>query len=93
MSAYLVANVRVKDPQIWTEYTKGAKALLEEYGGSVLVFDRDPKVLVGDTSGTSLVILQFSNKDTLTRWFTSDAYTLLIPIREQGADVTFIAAE
>ncbi|MEH6403689.1 MAG: DUF1330 domain-containing protein [Sneathiella sp.] len=93
MSAYLVANVRVKDPQKWSAYTKGARGLLEEYGGSLVVFDQKPTVLVGEDLGAGLVILEFPSKDILQRWFTSDAYKLLVPIREEGADVTFIAAE
>jgi len=92
MRAYLIASVRIKDPQKWGEYTEGAKELIEGCGGSVLVFDKQPTVLVGDFPYSVQVILKFPSQDILQTWFNSDAYKLLVPVRDEGADVLFIAA-
>jgi uncharacterized protein (DUF1330 family) len=91
MSAYLVASVSVKNPEKWSTYTDGAKALIEAAGGSVMVFDKQPTVLVGKFTHSAQVILEFPDKDTLMTWFTSEDYQKLVPTRDEGADVLFVA--
>lgn len=91
MSAYMIASVSVRNPEKWSAYTNGAKPLIEAAGGSVLVFDKQPTVLVGTFTHSAQVILEFPDKDTLMTWFTSDDYQKLIPVRDEGANVLFVA--
>lgn len=91
MSAYLVASVQIKDPQKWKTYTLGAKQLLDEVGGKLLAFDPQPQALVGEFAHMAQVLLEFPDPETLDTWFTSDAYQQLIPSRDAGADVLFVA--
>lgn len=93
MTAYLVASISVKNQEKWAEYTMASKTMIEEYGGSVLVLDRNPMTLIGEFGHSAQAILEFPTLEILQTWFNSDAYQKLTKIRDEGADVLFNVAQ
>jgi uncharacterized protein (DUF1330 family) len=92
-SGILVARISIKDPELWQRYTIASRQTMEKYGGGVYAFDPDPVFLVGESSDEKTVLLKFPTKTELLEWYRSDDYQAIIPLRDEGALVSFIAME
>lgn len=89
MSAFLIFAVRVKDPAKWQEYLPKAAATIGAFGGELVVRGAFDKVLSGDSHEHQLGgVIQFPSVEAIDEWYASESYRPLIPLREQGADVT-----
>ena len=58
MPAYVVVNVRVKDPARYADYIKMAPASILAHGGRYIARGGKTEVLEGDWSPSRLVILE-----------------------------------
>ena len=93
MAAYLVGQITVKDPEQWRQYTEGVRDSLVPFGAEVVFRGRRASVLAGEQDKEQAVVVRFADNDTLLRWFRSDAYQALIPLRERAADVVIVGYE
>jgi uncharacterized protein (DUF1330 family) len=93
MSAYLIVNLDVHDPEAYEEYKTGAAALVTRHGGEYLVRGGDFDVLEGDWTPTRLVILTFPTRSALDAFFTDPDYAPLKAIRHSSATTDAIAVE
>jgi uncharacterized protein (DUF1330 family) len=93
MSAYLVAHAAVKDMDKLEEYAGQAVPMIEAAGGERLFRGRVTENLVGSHDANLCAAFRFPDRDTLQRWYDSDAYQALIPLRDAAADMTFIVVE
>ena len=93
MSAYLVAQATVKDMDKLKEYAGQAVPMIEAVGGKRLLRGPIAQVLVGASDANLCAVFSFPDRDTLQRWYDSDAYQALIPLRDEGADMTFLVVE
>jgi len=91
MNGYLVAHITVKDRNKWGEYTQKASQTINAVGGEVLFKDENPEILAGQADPRTCVVLRFPDKAVLTQWYHSSEYQSLVPLREQAADVQFLA--
>lgn len=93
MAAICVGHIRVKDAEAWEQYRSRVGATIARYGGEVLFRGRQQKLFCGEMVHESVVALQFADLEAANRWHESSEYQALIPIREQGADVTLVLYE
>lgn len=93
MSAYLVGQISVKDPEQWKLYVEGVRASLEPYDAEVVFRGRRAVVLAGDQPRELVVVIRFADRATLEDWHGSGAYQALVPIRERAADVIITGYE
>jgi uncharacterized protein (DUF1330 family) len=93
MSAYLVAHAAVKDMDKLKEYAGQAVPMIEAIGGERLFRGPVAQVLVGNNDANLCAAFRFPDRDTLQRWYDSDAYQALIPLRDAAADMTFLVVE
>ena len=49
-----------------------------------------PEVHEGDFPGTSIIIMKFADDDAAARWYRSEGYQEVIPIRHEAADTHFV---
>ncbi|GAB4347957.1 MAG: hypothetical protein Kow006_08140 [Gammaproteobacteria bacterium] len=89
--AYLVGQIRVKDPQAWQRYVAGVAESLRPYPAQVLFRGRRRAVLAGENDSDQAVVIRFRDQETLQRWFESPDYQALIPLRDSAADVTILS--
>jgi uncharacterized protein (DUF1330 family) len=87
MSAYVIADVDVHDPEGYARYREGVPATLEAYGGRFVVRGGAWAVLEGEPDVHRLVVLEFDDVAAARRWHESPEYR---PLRAQrdGAAVT-----
>jgi uncharacterized protein (DUF1330 family) len=91
MAAYLVGHITVKDPVQWQAYVDGVRESLIPFNAEVLFRGRRAAVLAGRHAHQDCVVIRFFDQPALQRWFRSDAYQRLIPIRDLAADVTIVS--
>ncbi|MEM7250666.1 MAG: DUF1330 domain-containing protein [Pseudomonadota bacterium] len=91
MSAYVVVQARIKNPDKMTEYGKVAGPTVKAHGGEVVM--RAPfEVLAGSTNHDLMVMLKFPSKKQAVAWYNSSEYQAIIPTRSEAMDATFVVA-
>ena len=90
MTAWCVGHIRVKDAAVWEQYRGQVGATIAQYGGEVMLRGAKEQVLAGDMPHERVVVIRFENLAAGRRWHDSPEYQALVPIREQGADVTLV---
>ncbi len=89
MSAYVIVEFTVKDPEIYREkYGPIAGRTAKEYGGEALA-NGNWEILHGDGSLTSGALMRFADRETALRWYNSTEYQQLIGIRSVAMDARF----
>ena len=89
MSAYVIVEFTVKDPDIYREkYARIAGQTAKEHGGEVLA-NSNWEFLDGDGSLTSGALVRFPDRETALRWYNSPEYQQLIEVRGIAMDVRF----
>ncbi len=89
MSAYVIVEFTVKDPEIYREkYAPIAGQTAKEHGGEVIASGKW-EVLHGDGSLTSGALVRFTDRETALGWYNSPEYQQLIGIRSVAMDAQF----
>jgi len=89
MSAYVIVEFTVKDPDVYREkYAANAGQTATEYGAEILA-NSNWEVLDGAPMLSSGVIVQFPDHETALRWYNSPEYQQLIEVRGVAMDVRF----
>lgn len=74
MSAYVILDITVTDPDLFEEYKKLAPATIEAYGGKYLARGGRAEALEGDWSPNRIVILEFESSEVAKQWLVSPEY-------------------
>jgi uncharacterized protein (DUF1330 family) len=93
MSAYVLANVTVKDPVRYEEYRRLVTPTLAKYGGRFIARGGTIEVLEGEWRPNRLVLLEFPSIDQARAWWSSPEYTEAKLIRQATSDGTLILLE
>ncbi|MEO8218152.1 MAG: DUF1330 domain-containing protein [Acidobacteriota bacterium] len=93
MSAYVVIDIEVTDPDTYEEYKKLSKQAIEASGGTYLVRGGKTEVLEGDWSPSRLVILRFESMDAAREWIDSETYRHARGLRHAAAKTNMVAVE
>ena len=89
MSAYVVVEFTVKDPDLYREkYAADAGKTAKERGAEVIA-GGNWEILYGDTVGSSGVIVQFPDREAALGWYNSPEYQRLIDIRSVAMEARF----
>jgi len=93
MSAYIVVEVDVKDPEGFADYRAMVPASLEGYGGKYLVRGGAVESLEGAWEPSRLVVIEFDSAEQAKRWWDSDEYREARNLRQATADTKMIVVE
>jgi uncharacterized protein (DUF1330 family) len=89
MSAYVIVEFAVKDPEIYRDnYAPVAGQTAKEHGGEVLAAG-NWEFLHGHGSLTSGALVRFPDRETALGWYNSPAYQQLIEVRSVAMDARF----
>lgn len=86
MSAYIIADVTVTDPDAMARYREWSTKAMQEHGAEVLVRGGAFEVLEGPWTPSRLVLLRFKDRDTARAFYNSQTYTHARSLRE-GAGI------
>ncbi len=90
MTAFCVVRIRVKDSAAWESYRDRVGVTIAQYGGEVMFRGALDSVFSGNPDHDRVVALRFADLAAAKRWHDSAEYQALIPLRDQGAEVSLI---
>ena len=93
MSAYVIFDIDVTDPDGYKEYAKLAPATVASYGGRYLARGGANETLEGDWHAKRLVILEFADVDKAKAWLNSSEYAPARKLRQQYAKSKAVVVE
>lgn len=93
MSAYIVVDIDIRDPEAYKEYIRLAPASIALYGGRYLARGGRTEVWEGDWTPKRLVILEFESVDRAREWLDSPEYAPARAIRQAAAGADVVAIE
>jgi uncharacterized protein (DUF1330 family) len=92
VSAYVLVEVEVQDPEVYAEYRPLAAESLAKHGGRYLVRGGTTEVLEGEWF-PRVVVLEFDNLEAAHAWYHSDEYQAAVALRHESAKSRMIAVE
>ena len=88
MAAYIVATVRIHDPDKFAEYATAVAGMNERYGGEPLVRGAVEEVLEGDGMvGERVVVSRFATAEAAKAYILSAEYQAVRAKRKGAAEV------
>ena len=91
MSAYVIVDVEVENPEAYTEYRQQVTGTFAPFGGRFLVRGGKLEHLEGDRGPQRLVMLEFPSFEQAKSWYQSPEYQAIIPIRQRNATTHFMS--
>jgi uncharacterized protein (DUF1330 family) len=93
MPAYVIVNVRVRDPERYRDYAAGTPAAIARFGGRFLVRGGEVDVREGSWSPERVVVLEFPDREAARAWYESDEYQALLAVRQEAAEAELVIVE
>ncbi|MDR7277001.1 DUF1330 domain-containing protein [Catenuloplanes atrovinosus] len=93
MTAYVIIDLDVTDSAGFREYAEAVLPMIRRAGGRPLVSDRQPVVLEGDWTPSTVVMYEFPDREAAERFWHSPEYQPLKELRRRYATVRVVVAE
>jgi uncharacterized protein (DUF1330 family) len=93
MSAYLIAQIRVRDWEAYKQYTARTPAIIAKHGGRFLVRGGETEILEGEVTGRRIVVLEFPSMDAARAFYRSPEYQEVKRIRTAASDAQFLIVQ
>ena len=78
---YFFVEVEIADPAVYEAYRTAVPDIISAHGGRILVRGGDPQPLDGTLPKRRRVIVEFDNPEAVKKFYNSDAYQAVLPIR------------
>jgi len=93
MAGYVIAQIKVNDPEPFKDYVKRNTSVVEKYGGKFLVRGGEMEVLEGDFAYPRAIVIQFPSVSAAHIWYHSPEFKELTQIRNAAADTNLMIVE
>ncbi len=93
MPAYLVARIRVTDPEKYRDYMALSPAAIEKHGGRFLARGGEVVTLEGEPEERRVVIVEFPSLEAARAFYDSPEYREARAAREGAAEAQFFVVE
>ncbi|MCZ6759497.1 MAG: DUF1330 domain-containing protein [Gemmatimonadetes bacterium] len=90
MTAYVIVEIDVTDPDNYERYKELAGPSVGAYGGRYAVRGGQVEILEGDWDPVRVVVLEFPSMERAKEWWSSDDYAPAKQIRQASADTKMI---
>lgn len=84
MSAYLIADIEVFEPEMYQEYTQKAAQIVHRFGGCYLVRGGASESLSGNWMPERLLIIKFESMERLKECFGCEEYKAIAHLRKES---------
>lgn len=85
MSAYVIANIDIRDPARYAEYVKLTPATIAPFGGRFIARGGKAERLEGDTPANRVVLLEFDTYEQARAWYDSAGYATARVVRQSAS--------
>ena len=93
MSAYVIVEVEVTDPETFEEYRKAVPPTIEAFGGRYLVRGGSVDRLEGGWQPKRIVVVEFPDAERAKAWHDSELYAPAKALREASANTRMLLVE
>lgn len=93
MSAYVIVEIEVTDPETFEEYRKLVPPTIEEFGGRYIVRGGATDTLEGGWQPKRLVVLEFEDAERARAWHASERYAPARAMREASANSRMVVVD
>ena len=93
MSAYVIYDVQISDPERYKEYTLKVKPAVEAAGGRYLARGGEHKVIEGNWEPQRLVLFEFPSIAKAEEFYNSELYREYKTIREESSSGNIVIVE
>ena len=93
MSAYVIAEIEVTDPETFEEYRSLVPPTIEAFGGRYVVRGGAIEGREGGWQPKRIVVIEFDDAARATAWHDSDLYAPARALREASARTRMIVVE
>jgi uncharacterized protein (DUF1330 family) len=93
MTAYVIVDIEVTNPEGYEEYKKLSPPAVAAYGGKFVARGGRAEVLEGDWTPNRLVILQFESIEQAKAWLNSPEYSKARSMRHKYAKSNMVVIE
>ena len=93
MSAYLIANVDIKDVEKFKEYLKATPQIIKKYRGKFLARGGDFEVYEGNWNPKRLVLIEFESMQKAKQFYNSPEYQVVKDLRQSSAYTEWVFVE
>lgn len=93
MSAYIIVDIVIHDPERYEDYKKLAAPTVMQYDGSYVVRGGNAEKLEGDWDPHRIVVVEFPSLDRAKEWWSSPEYAPAKSLRQEIATSRMIVVE
>ena len=93
MSAYVIVDITVTDPERYEDYKKLAPPAIAAYGGQYVVRGGKSEKLEGNWEPNRIVILEFESTEKAKEFINSPEYREARALRHETASSNMIVVE
>lgn len=93
MSAFIIVDVKIKDPLSYERYKTMTPGSLAAYGGRFVVRGGPTQVLEGPWTPGRIVVLEFDSAERARAWWSSEEYREAKELRQSIADTKMILVD
>jgi uncharacterized protein (DUF1330 family) len=90
MVAFVIAQIKVTDPDTFQEYMDRAPATISQYGGRHIARGARTVTLQGEENTTRNGLIQFPSMEDAIAWFNSPEYQEIKKIRDRSSESHFM---
>ncbi len=93
MSAYLIIEARITDPQRFSDYARATPAVVARYGGRYVVMGGEQQSLEGSHAGTRTVVSIWPDRAAILAFWNSPEYAAVKPLRKGAGEFRVLLAD
>jgi uncharacterized protein (DUF1330 family) len=93
MTAYLIAQLTITDPEGFEVYRQAVPPIIEAHGGRYLVRGGALSNLEGELGRPRIIVLEFPDKAAAEGFYNSPEYQEILPLRLNTATGSVVIVE
>jgi len=93
MSAYLIVDLDIHDPERYEAYKREVPRLIRKHGGEYIVRGGEHEVIEGSWRPKRLVVMRFPNRQAIRDYVADPEYQSLLALRQQVASTNAVAVD
>lgn len=93
MSAYLIVDLDLHNPERYEAYKRDVPKLIQKYGGEYIVRGGEHEVIEGAWKPNRLVVIRFPNRQAIRNFFADPEYQTLWALRREVASANAVAVD
>ena len=90
MPAYIIAQIKVHDPEEYRKYQSAFMAASKTFGVKVLVATDNAEIIEGDWPNVRTVIMEYPSIELAKAWYASKQYQEIIHWRHHSSETNMV---